>query len=92
MLKYTTLKGIKFGIDMVYSLFEEDYFGCYGLNWRWTRSGAYCMRSEMMVGGLRWWWWRWREVDRFERYLELKGLGGMGVEGRGRNQGCLPGF
>lgn len=29
----------------------------------------------MMVSGLRRWWWRRREVNRFERYLELKGLG-----------------
>ena len=30
------------------------------------------LQSEMMVSGLRWWKWRWREVDRLERYLELK--------------------
>lgn len=33
------------------------------------------LQSEIMASGLTWWLWRWRDVDRFGRYLELKGVG-----------------
>lgn len=42
------------------------------------------LQSEIMVSRLKWWLWRWRDVDRFERYLELKGVGVVAWGGRER--------
>ena len=43
------------------------------------------LQSEIMASGLKWWLWRWRDIDRFGRYLELKGVGvvAWGRQGEG---------
>lgn len=48
------------------------------------------LQSEMMVSGLRWWKWRWREVDRLERYLELKRFGLVAWGRREREELRMP--
>lgn len=71
MLKYTTLKGFKLEIDMVQLMFKKDYFAV-----DWTGGGQDQEPTAMGDDG------EWTKVvavemerDRFERYLELKGLG-----------------
>lgn len=56
MLKYTTLKGFKLGIDMVQLMFKEITLAVVdGLEVDKIRS---LLQSEMTVGGLRWQRWR----------------------------------
>lgn len=41
------------------------------------------LQSEILVSGLKWWLGRWRDVDRFGRCLELKGVAVVAWEREG---------
>lgn len=82
MLKYTTLKGFKLGIDMVQLMFKEITLAVVD----WIGGGQDQESTAIRDDGE---WTKVAEVEmkrgRFERYLELKGLGvvACGWEGEG---------